>query len=69
MKIKISVNDRERELDGPASLTELILQSKDEFSGPFAVAVNGEFVPRHLYQATPLQQGDQIDIVSPVGGG
>lgn len=35
----------------------------------FAVAINGEFVPRSQYATTQLQQGDELDVVSPVGGG
>lgn len=34
-----------------------------------AVAVNGEFVPRSEYSHRSLQNGDQLDIVQPVGGG
>lgn len=36
---------------------------------PFAVALNGDFVPRTDYAKVVLQEGDQIDVVSPVGGG
>lgn len=35
----------------------------------FAVAINGDFIPRADYACTLLKNGDQIDIVSPVGGG
>ncbi len=34
-----------------------------------AVAINGEFIPRSQYANTPLKPGDEIDIVSAVGGG
>lgn len=34
-----------------------------------AVAINGEFVPRSTYSDRQLEDGDQIDIVKPVGGG
>jgi sulfur carrier protein len=34
-----------------------------------AVAINGEFVPRSTYNERELRDGDQIDIVKPVGGG
>lgn len=36
---------------------------------PYAVAVNGNFVARADYDKVILQEGDQVDIVSPVGGG
>lgn len=36
---------------------------------PFAVACNGEFVPRGSYAERSLQPGDVIDIVHPMAGG
>lgn len=38
-------------------------------SAPFAVALNGEFVPKSAYATTQLKDGDKLDIVSPIGGG
>lgn len=35
----------------------------------FAVAINGDFVPRSTYSHVELKQGDVIDIVSPMQGG
>lgn len=35
----------------------------------FAVARNGEFVPKSLHASTTLCDGDTLDIVTPVGGG
>ena len=35
----------------------------------FAVAINGEFVPRSKYISTPVSSDDSIDIVMPVFGG
>jgi len=34
-----------------------------------AVAINGEFIPRSTYTQVTLKEGDQVDIVKPVGGG
>ncbi|WP_338862575.1 sulfur carrier protein ThiS [Mycetohabitans rhizoxinica] len=36
---------------------------------PYAVAINGEFVPRAQHPARALTQGDRIDVVKPVAGG
>lgn len=36
---------------------------------PYAVAVNGEFVPRAQHASRPLASGDRIDVVRPVAGG
>ncbi|MEY4589911.1 MAG: thiamine biosynthesis protein ThiS [Pseudomonadota bacterium] len=37
--------------------------------GPFAVALNDEFLPKSRYQQQPLNDGDTLDLVAPVGGG
>lgn len=34
-----------------------------------AVAVNGRVVPRRVWDETRLKDGDEIEIVAPVGGG
>lgn len=34
-----------------------------------AVAINGEFVPRHLYASHSLQDRQELDIVAPMQGG
>jgi sulfur carrier protein len=36
---------------------------------PFAVAVNGQFVPRSQCAETELKAGDYIDLLSPIQGG
>lgn len=35
----------------------------------FAVAVNGEFLPRDRYADNVLQAGDEIELLSPIVGG
>lgn len=37
--------------------------------GPFAVALNDEFLPKSRYQQCSLSEGDTLDLVTPVGGG
>ncbi|HMW48866.1 MAG TPA: sulfur carrier protein ThiS [Cellvibrionaceae bacterium] len=37
--------------------------------GPFAVALNDEFLPKSRYQHQALNEGDTLDLVTPVGGG
>jgi sulfur carrier protein len=34
-----------------------------------AAAVNGEVVPRRAWPGTPLQDGDQVEVVTAVQGG
>jgi sulfur carrier protein len=33
------------------------------------VARNLDFVPKSKYATTPLQEGDQIEVISPITGG
>lgn len=70
MSISISINNEQYELEEATSV-QIFLREKFQPSEdtPFAVAINGEFVPRSLYDSTVINQGDQLDIVSPVGGG
>ena len=35
----------------------------------FAVALNGEFIPRERYATVSLSAGDELEIVSPMQGG
>lgn len=36
---------------------------------PFAVAHNGDFLPRSQYHLTPLNAGDHLEIVQAMAGG
>ncbi len=36
---------------------------------PFAVAVNGDFVPRNQCETKTLNEGDSIELLSPIQGG
>ena len=36
---------------------------------PYAAALNLQFVPKARYAQTPLQAGDQIEIIAPITGG
>ena len=38
-------------------------------TGPFAVALNGQFVSKAQYQTTKVSPNDKIDILSPIQGG
>lgn len=71
--VNISVNDKITQLPQTLALSEFLNGWQQTDTGDsqqaFAVAVNGEFVPRSQYASTTLQDGDAIDIVSPVGGG
>ncbi|MFS8855413.1 sulfur carrier protein ThiS [Synechococcus sp. H55.7] len=65
--MRVLINQKPYDLPEGTTLAEAIAQV--EISGPFAVAVNLEFVPRAQYERTRLQEGDQVEIVAPVAGG
>ena len=64
----LTVNGDPVDYDGEATLTAF-LESQKRRADTFAVAVNGEFVPRGKYAETRLNDGDDIEIVAPMQGG
>jgi len=66
--INISLNNEPRQLSAATLLSDAIVQWGFGET-KIAVAINGEFVPRSTYGERDLRDGDQIDIVKPVGGG
>ena len=68
--VTISINDETRQFPQPVSLDDLLQDYRARHPDlAFAIAVNGEFVPRTQYAQVQLQHGDTLDIVNPVGGG
>ena len=65
--MNLTVNGHARTLQAGASVADLlaIMDAKP----PFAVAINTVFVPaaRHVLQV--LQEGDRVEVISPVTGG
>lgn len=66
--LTVCLNNQPQTLNGPQPLSDFLAQ-QTELEQPFAVAINGEFVPRSQYAEVTLQDGDALDVVSPVGGG
>ncbi len=67
--IDITINDEPAQCADQAPLQLVLEDRQNNADEPFAVALNGEFVPRSRYREVTLRQGDALDIVSPVGGG
>ncbi|CAG7603372.1 sulfur carrier protein ThiS [Candidatus Vallotia tarda] len=66
--MNIQINNQPLSLPDEARLTDALVS----FSATpllYAIAINGEFVPRAQYSARALKQGDRIDIIKPVAGG
>lgn len=64
--MNITINGELLTIKG-ASLVE-VLQSFGA-KPPFAVAINGEFIPQSLHDSTNINDGDSIELLSPIQGG
>ena len=67
--VSLTVNGQTREVP-PESASVGALVRELGFEGKrVAVERNGEIVPKSRYDATPLADGDTLEIVRAVGGG
>lgn len=64
----ISLNGKRIETAAP-TLQALLLAQGYELQAAFACAINNTFVPRPQWPERLLQNGDRIDIVTPITGG
>jgi sulfur carrier protein len=65
--MRLVVNGEAQEISA-ATLAEA-LQSLDLAEAKVATALNGEFVPARVRGATPVKDGDRIEIIAPRQGG
>lgn len=65
--MKLIINGEEKDVD--AVNVESLLQALDLAGRPVAVEVNRNLVPKRDHANTPLQDGDQVELVTLVGGG
>lgn len=63
----ILINGQHITIDTALSLPDLLAQQG--FHGSFALAINGDFVPKSEYASTPLNEGDALDVLTPISGG
>ena len=66
--MKLRINGEIRDVSSPLSLSTLIEQLGMK-QDRVAVELNRQIVGRDLWAATPLAEGDQLEIVHFVGGG
>ena len=66
--ITLTINGKRRELEGPTSLIDF-LQSIGVNLQFIAVAYNGEVIDREKFPQIVLDEGDEVEVVRPVGGG
>ncbi|KOT91611.1 thiamine biosynthesis protein ThiS [Streptomyces sp. NRRL F-5755] len=66
--ISVSVNGEPREVPGGLTLDRLVAGLTSASSG-VAAAVNETVVPRGQWPATPLGDGDRVEVLTAVQGG
>ncbi|KMT65418.1 sulfur carrier protein ThiS [Catenovulum maritimum] len=65
--MNIKINGQLIDTQGEKSLITLVKQFGA--TAPFALAVNGQFVPKSQHDKYLVDEGDLIDVLSPVQGG
>ena len=66
--MRLTINGDDREFDGVADVAGLV-EALGLDPRKVAVEVNLEIVPRSLYGASALKDGDRVEIVHFIGGG
>jgi sulfur carrier protein len=65
--MRLVVNGENREIE--AGTLAQVLDTLDYGAAKVATALNGEFVPARTREATPVNEGDRIEILAPRQGG
>ena len=68
MVMQIHLNGEDHRLSNVATVADLVAQLGLD-SRKVAVERNLEIVPRSLFEATSIEDGDRIEIVTFIGGG
>ncbi|WP_428247470.1 sulfur carrier protein ThiS [Ferrovibrio sp.] len=66
--MRLSINGESREMSQAGNVAELLAMLELD-ARKIAIELNREIVPRSAYGATPLKDGDAIEIVHFIGGG
>jgi sulfur carrier protein len=66
--IRVRLNGEPHELPDGSTIAQAVAELTAAATG-VAAAVNGDVVPRGSWTATPLRDGDQIEVVTAVQGG
>jgi sulfur carrier protein len=68
MSVQVRLNGEPRALPDGSTITQAVAELTRAATG-VAAAVNGDVVPRGAWAATPLRDGDQVEVVTAVQGG
>ncbi len=66
--MQLTVNGEIRQFDALTSVRQLVIALGLD-KAAVAVEVNRQLVPRKQHETTPLHDGDQVEVVTLVGGG
>jgi sulfur carrier protein len=66
--MKLHINGEEKTYESPLTLSALV-ESLGMKPDRVAVELNRDIVPRDRWAATPLNEGDRLEVVHFVGGG
>lgn len=66
--LELTVNGEKARLEEACPLDQALKKLGFE-GGHFAVALNGEFVPRSTYRHCEIQGGESLEVLSPMQGG
>ncbi len=67
-EMQVTINDQVETFDGQLSVADLLARRQIE-PVRVAVEINEDVVPRKTFAKTMISDGDQIEIVTFVGGG
>ncbi len=67
--LALKVNGGDHQLDGSQRPLVQLLSELGYEGSHFAVAVNGDFVPRGQYASFQIQGGEALEVLSPMQGG
>jgi sulfur carrier protein len=68
LSVNVFINGQPRQVPNGTTVAELLALLKLPIRG-IAIEVNQSIVPRARHREHPLQDGDQLEVVSLVGGG
>jgi len=68
VSVRVRLNGESRELPDGSTIAQAVAALTAAAAG-VAAAVNGDVVPRAAWAATPLHDGDRVEVVTAVQGG
>lgn len=67
--MNIQINGEQVEIDAQLTVTQLLADRKVKMPDMVSVELNGEILSRDTFDATAIQEGDQIEFLYFMGGG